>query len=314
MTLKLLIADGVCPRLETPNGVDLMRVDPSTPLSADMDDAQALVAWGMNPRWLRDAAGRLRQLQWVQSLGAGAEQALRAGFADHVVITNGAGLHDAPVAEHALSLLLAAARRLDLLRDDQKRRHWSDRGGVQPGDEALEFSTLRNRHIVIWGFGGIGQTLAHYVSALGASVTGVARTAGERAGFPVVGVDDVEHTLPKADALVLTLPGGEGTRRILDANRIALLPPQCWVVNVGRGTCIDELALTAALDRGMIAGAALDVVEVEPLPPESPLWSTANVIITPHAAGGRPLGAEELIRHNASALLGYVQWRNRVER
>ncbi|MDT0144827.1 NAD(P)-dependent oxidoreductase [Microbacterium sp. PRC9] len=312
--LKVLVPEGVCSRLIAPSGYELRRVSGHEPIPSDEEGAEALVTWGNSSEWLTDAAMRLHRLRWVQSLGSGTEQVLAAGFAPDVVITNGAGLHDAPVAEHALALILAAARRLDLLHDAQRRREWSDRGGRQPGDEASAFSTLRGRRVTIWGFGGIGQTLAAYVSTLGATVTGVARSGGVRAGFEVVAMDGVDRLLPGTDVLVLTAPGGRETRHILDAARMRLLPPHAWIINVGRGSCIDEVALVDALRRGAIAGAALDVTETEPLPHSSPLWDAPNTILTPHAAGGRPLGSEHLIAHNAAALRGEVPWRNRVGR
>jgi phosphoglycerate dehydrogenase-like enzyme len=192
------------------------------------------------------------------------------------------------------------------------RHEWSDRGGRQPGDDAPEFSTVRGRRVAIWGFGGIGRTLAGYLSMLGADVVGIARSKGRRDGFDVLDDADVDALLPMVDVLVLALPGGDETRHLIGADRLALLRPTAWVVNVGRGTVIDEAALIGALRAGALAGAALDVFETEPLPADSPLWDLPGVIVSPHAAGGRPLGYAELIEHNARALVGQAEWRNRI--
>jgi phosphoglycerate dehydrogenase-like enzyme len=173
-------------------------------------------------------------------------------------------------------------------------------------------TTLRDARVVIWGFGGIGRTLAPLLAALGADVVGVARTAREDGDVEVVA--DVDEVLPTADVLISILPGVAATDRALDARRLALLRPAAWFVNVGRGSTVDEDALVAALREGRLAGAALDVTAVEPLPAGSPLWDLPNVLITPHAAGGRPLGAGALIRENADALRDGREPRNLVER
>ncbi|TDD68929.1 phosphoglycerate dehydrogenase [Jiangella aurantiaca] len=314
MDLRLMVPNTLDGRFALPQGISAEIYDVTAPVDARLEQADALVVWGNSREWVRSAAQRMTRVRWVQSLGAGAEQVSEAGFGSDVVLTSGAGLHDRPVAEHALALLLAAARRLDLLRDAQLRHEWSDRGGRQPGDDAPEFSTLRGRRVAVWGFGGIGRTLAGYLSMLGADVIGIARSKGRRDGFDVVDDADVDALLPTVDVLVLALPGGDATRRLVGADRLALLRPTAWILNVGRGTVLDEGALIDTLRRGAIAGAALDVFETEPLPADSPLWELPSVIVSPHAAGGRPLGYAALIEHNARALLGEVEWRNRIVR
>jgi phosphoglycerate dehydrogenase-like enzyme len=156
--------------------------------------------------------------------------------------------------------------------------------------------------VVIWGFGGIAATLAPHLAALGASVTGVARRAGERHGFPVVTADALPEVLPRSDVLINILPATAETEHSVDARVLALLPPHAWVVNVGRGATLDEAALLEAIRSNRLGGAALDVFETEPLPAESGLWDEPNVIITPHAAGGRPIGAAARIAENLAAL------------
>jgi phosphoglycerate dehydrogenase-like enzyme len=145
-------------------------------------------------------------------------------------------------------------------------------------------------------------------------VRGVGRSAGERAGFPVVAEDGLEAELQQTDVLVMILPSTPATARMLDAGRLAALPQHAFVVNVGRGSTVDEPALVAALTEGRIAGAALDVTEVEPLPADSPLWDAPNLLFTPHAAGGRPVGSDELVAANLAALLAGGELRNVVAR
>jgi phosphoglycerate dehydrogenase-like enzyme len=143
-------------------------------------------------------------------------------------------------------------------------------------------------------------------------VIGVARTPRADGAYTVV--DDVDAVLPQADVLVNILPTAPATDRALDARRLALLPRTAWLVNVGRGSTVDEDALVDALRDGGLAGAALDVTRTEPLPVDSPLWDLPNVILTPHAAGGRPLGAAALIAANARALQRGEPLTNVVER
>jgi phosphoglycerate dehydrogenase-like enzyme len=296
--MKVLLPDSL------PLALDGVVYAVDQPIPEEHADAEALVVWGNPADQLSDAARRLTRLRWVQTLAAGPDAVLAAGFADDVVITSGAGLHDRTVAEHTLALTLAAARRLHLLVRAQIGHRWAGEwGGRQPVHENHNFRTLRDAHVVIWGFGGIAATLAPHLVALGARVTGVARTAGIRHGFPTVTAADLPAVLPSADVLINILPATPDTARIIDAGVLALLPAHAWLINVGRGSTVDEDALLAALRAGDLAGAALDVFETEPLPPTSALWDEPNVLLTPHAAGGRPLGATARVRQNLDALL-----------
>ncbi|WP_129669832.1 NAD(P)-dependent oxidoreductase [Phytoactinopolyspora endophytica] len=311
-SVQILLPTTIDTRIPMPDGATAVAYDPAAPLPESAKTADGLVLWGGAKDLPEVAARELPGLRWVQTLGAGYENVVAAGFDETVTICNGASLHDATVAEHALMLSLAAARRVDVFVRDQMERRWGDRGGLQDLDNARELTTLAGARVVVWGFGGIGQTLAPYLRMLGADVTGVARSAGERAGFPVVTEDDVDRLLPETDVLVMILPGVEDNKHALDERRIGLLPRTSWLVNVGRGNTVDEAALVRALAAGRIGGAALDVFEVEPLPAESGLWALDNVIVSPHAAGGRPRGYADLIAQNASALLGSGTWRNVV--
>jgi phosphoglycerate dehydrogenase-like enzyme len=296
-------------------GVRTVTYDVAADVPAALRGAEVLVVWGNVPERLRAAAASMPNLRWVATLAAGPDAILGAGFDDATVLTSGVSLHTGPVAEHALALLLAVARRLPELRDAQSVRHWSSHlGGIQPRFDRGAFRSLIGAHVVIWGFGHIGQRLASLLTALEARVTGVARSAGERGGVPVVAASDVAALLPSADALVMILPSLPSTRQALDAERLALLPPHAWLVNVGRGDTVDEAALIRALADGTLAGAALDVFETEPLPAGSPLWTMPNVLISPHAAGGRPMGAESLLTDNLERWLAGRPLRNVVER
>ena len=287
-----------------PHDVDAHPYEVDQNLPAEFEDADVLVVWGNTPEMLADAAQRLTNLKWIQSLAAGPDKVLGAGFAPEVTVTSGSGLHDRTVAEHALGLLLVAARRFHEMRDAQREGRWPDElGGVQPVKPKGDFRTLEDANITLWGFGSIAQTLAPYLAMLGAKVTGVARSEGERAGFPVRKEADLSALLPQTDALVMILPSTQETKHALSREQLDQLPPHAWLINVGRGDTVDEAALVNALQEKKIAGAALDVFETEPLPEDSPLWDLANVFISPHAAGGRPRGAADLIVENVKRFL-----------
>jgi phosphoglycerate dehydrogenase-like enzyme len=315
MTFKILLPTSLPLDVIPRDDVQFVPFEPGQPIPAEHHDAEGLVVWGMSDALLENAARRLPDVRWVQLLSAGSDAAVKAGFAPSVVLTSGRSLHDRPVAEHALALVLAAARRLHTLTRAQIGHRWaSELGGVQPEPSPGVFSTLRGARVVIWGFGSIATTLAPHLVALGATVTGVATTARETAGFPVISTEDLPAQLPDTDVLIMILPSTDSTAKILDAERLALLPSHAWVVNVGRGSTIDELALLDALRENRLGGAAVDVTTIEPLPVESPLWDQPNLILTPHAAGGRPLDASRLIDENLESFLRGAELRNVVQR
>jgi phosphoglycerate dehydrogenase-like enzyme len=269
-------------------------------IPAEHHDAEVLVTWTNTGDNLKYAKEKLTKLRWIQSLAAGPNDVLGAGFdTAQVTVTTGSGLHDHTVAEHALGLLLNAARRFYEMRDYQLQSKWPQHlGGPQPDRPKDRFTTLRDARVLVWGFGNIAKCLVPSLLGLGAQVKGVARSAGVRASVEVFTEDKLAELLPETDALVMILPGSDATRHALNAERLALLPKHAWVINVGRGTSIDEDALVAALTKGDLGGAALDVFEKEPLPESSSLWKAPNVIVSPHAAGGRPQDAEALIAYN----------------
>jgi phosphoglycerate dehydrogenase-like enzyme len=313
--MKLLLPNSLPLDPALPPGVEAVTYDASAPVPGQHLDAEAMVVWGSSGGDLAAVADRMPRLRWVQTLAAGPDAVLGAGFPAEVVITGGTGLHDLPVTEHALALILALVRRLPAAARAQEERRWADElGGLQPLHPTGAVTTLLDARVLVWGFGHIGQNLAPLLRGLGAEVTGVGRSAGERAGFPVVAEEDLEAELGRTDVLVMILPSTAATANALDAARLSALPAHALVVNVGRGSTVDEPALVAALAEGRIAGAALDVTAVEPLPADSPLWDTPNLVLTPHAAGGRPVGADELIAANVTALLAGEDLRNVVER
>ncbi|ETS82332.1 hypothetical protein PFICI_04208 [Pestalotiopsis fici W106-1] len=312
--MKLLYPTSLALDVQSLEGfsVDLQPYDVTKPIPEEHTDASALVTWTNTSANLSDAAKRLTNVRWIQSLAAGPNDVLGAGFdASKIKITTGSGLHDHTVAEHTLGLLLNAARRFYEMRDYQLQSKWPQHlGGPQPDRPKGKFTSLRDANILIWGYGNIAKSLAPHLTGLGAQVRGVARSAGVRNGVEVYGEDKLAELLPQTDALVMILPGSESTKHALNAERLKLLPNHAWVVNVGRGMSVDEDALLAALESSQIGGAALDVFDKEPLPESSKLWKAPNVIVSPHAAGGRPQGAEALIAENLRRFQAGQQLKN----
>ncbi|KAL1858721.1 hypothetical protein Plec18167_003403 [Paecilomyces lecythidis] len=297
--MKLLYPTSVKIDVQSLQGfsVSLHPYDVKVPIPEELIDADILVTWANTADNLKDAAKRMKNIKWIQSLAAGPNDVLGAGFdKSKVLVTSGVGLHDGPVAEHTLGLLLSGVRRFHEMRDSQLQSKWPGHlGGSFPRSD---FTTLSNSRVLIWGFGSIAKKLSSYLIVLGADVKGIARSHGVRNGVEVFGEDKLAELLPQTDALVMILPGSEATNNALNAERLKLLPKHAWVINVGRGTSVDEDALADALEKGEISGAALDVFKTEPLPESSRLWKTPNLIVSPHAAGGRPVGCTDLIADN----------------
>jgi phosphoglycerate dehydrogenase-like enzyme len=196
-----------------------------------------------------------------------------------------------PMAEHAMALLLAIARRLPDFRDLQVAADWRDHAGWP----ASGLGQLAGATLAIVGLGQAGRALARRAAAFDMRVLGVRRSVGE----PVPGVARQEPAerlltvLAEADYAVLMAPLDDTTYRMIGRAELAALRPSAWLVNVARGALVDEGALLDALRAGTIGGAALDVFDAEPLPPDHPLWRQANVIVTPHVAGSGPENERE---------------------
>lgn len=265
-------------------------------------------------RVLRHCSARGGRLRWLSTTAAGgAAQIERAGLPaevlDTVEFTTTAGVHAGPLADFALFGLLAGFQRLPALQRDQRAHHWGERG---------HFATpLAGSRVVVAGLGHLGTEIARRLRALGVTVTGTSRTVSEHPhADAVVHPSRLAEACAGAHALIVTLPEAAGTRRLVSAEVLAALRPGATVVNVGRGTVIDEPALVDALMRGHVGLAALDVFETEPLPSKSPLWSLDNVVVSPHAATLNPdedrLIAELLVT-NAHRLLNGEPLLNRVD-
>lgn len=234
-----------------------------------------------DPAWLREA-GRLR---WLCSDFAGVEAYLDEAIwpAPDCLLSNGSGAYGPTISEHIVMVLLMLLRRMPEYQAALGERGWPYFTPIR---------SLAGSQVVMLGTGDIGRHTARRLKALGASVTGVCRggQSDEPAFDRVEAIAGLDSLLPRADAVVLALPATVETAGILSRERIALLPPSAFVVNVGRGSAIDQQALVEALRDRRLAGAALDVMTPEPLPADHPLWSCPNTILTPHISGNMSLG------------------------
>ena len=244
-------------------------------------DMDVLVVSGMWHNGLIPAANRLR---FVQSISSGTDQYDKAALAARGVrLASAQGVNARAVAEHALALILAMARRLPEARDNQARRVW--RGMI--GDLTQREDELGGKTLLVIGLGRIGARLAALAKAFDMRVIGFRRdpSAGRDAADEVHTLLELPHFLPQADVVALTCALTEQTRGVIGAPALAAMRRSAFLVNCARGGCVDEAALVAALQGGAIAGAALDVTDPEPLAADSPLWAMPNVLITPHTAG-----------------------------
>jgi len=236
------------------------------------------------------ACARSASLRWLQMCSAGVDHVLRFDLPDHIRICRGGSLWNKPVAEHALAMMLALARRLPEAERERSRRCWDS-------DTAMRrIDTLEGKRLLVLGFGEIGLALAQRARALDMQVTGIGRQPRTQAGFEVRDAEDLDRLLPRADVLAIALPGGADTFHMVGETQLSLLPPEAMLINVGRGTVVDAKALADALRSGHLGGAGLDVTDPEPCPGDSPLWSLPNVIITPHVGGETPRWPDKVAR------------------
>ena len=233
------------------------------------------------------ALAQAKRLRWLQISWAGADSFAKAPeLPQDVILTNASGVYGEVIAEHALALLLALARRLPQYWAQQQRSLWRDCG--------TEW-TLNGKQVLILGAGDLGTQLAQRLQGFGAAVTGICRTA--RPAKPpfdaLATLDQLDALLPQADAVFGCLPGTAQTAGLFNLARLQAMKRDAILINVGRGSLIQLDALVQVLQAGHLFGVGLDVMEREPLSPEHPLWHMDRVLLTPHIAG---VGFDHLTR------------------
>ncbi|HEX5728399.1 2-hydroxyacid dehydrogenase [Microbacterium sp.] len=261
------LADSLQPELDD---VEMLVWDMESPAPRDALDIVVPPYMSMSTVIPRLAEVRTRLVQ-SQSIGyEGIEQHLPPGH----VFANASSVHETSTAELALALSLAAQRRIPTYVRAQDEHRW-----------APEFSqSLADRRILLLGYGGVGKAVAARLAPFEVELTVVASRARIEDGMPVHSVDELPGLLPSAEILLVTLPGGESTKHIVDDAVLSALPDGALVVNVGRGPLIDTDALVDHVRRGRIR-SALDVTDPEPLPEDHPLWSLPGSLVVPHIGG-----------------------------
>ncbi len=292
---------GVAEAIAALDGINAEIVRDLDAVPAALVGAPILVTFRWSDAWV------VPGLRWIQSVSAGTEQfPLAALAANGTALTSARGIHEVQVSEHAIGLLLAMTRGIDVAARQQQTHTWKWSRSVE----------LHGMTLGVLGLGTIGEGVARRGAAFGMRVIGTKAHPDGYTGIAdeVFGPGDTIEVFRRADAVVITLPGGASTHKLVGRAELEALRGG-YLVNVGRGGVIDEAAFIAAMGDGVLAGAALDVFSTEPLPADSPLWDLPGVLITPHMAGSSPRYGERLaalFARNLAAYRGEGEWENRV--
>jgi phosphoglycerate dehydrogenase-like enzyme len=277
--------DWVLPRLRAEfHNIEIEHFEDYEQATPHLHDVDAIMTWSLRPEQLALA----KKLRWIHSPAAAVHQLMIPEIINsNIVVTNSSRVHGSVVAEHAIALIMALARRIPSIVRYQEKHIWSQ---APLWHECPRPREIARATLGIVGLGMIGSNVARLASALGMRIVAM-REHPER-GLPsflqspqntVLGPNDLDRLLEQSDFVLLSAPLRPNTRALIDAERLAKMKPDAYLINVARGALIDQDALIDALQQRKIGGAALDVFETEPLPDESPLWDLPNVLITPHS-------------------------------
>lgn len=249
-------------------------------LPPELPDTDIFVGYSLRAEQLAHA----KKLKWIHSTAAGVAQLMYPELIESgVLVTNPRGVFSVPMAEHTLGLMIAMARNFpDSLRF-QDQAKW---GQQQLWDLPQQLSELSGKTLLIVGFGSIGHELAKRAKAFDMRVWGVTRSGKGDANLAerIIPASELHAVLPEADYVVIAAPETIKTKKLIGAAEISRMKRGARLINVGRGSLLNEDALIASLESGHLAGAALDVTGIEPLPENSPLWEAPNLFITPHTS------------------------------
>jgi phosphoglycerate dehydrogenase-like enzyme len=259
--------------------VDLRYAPDRDSLLMQIAEAEIVYTWRGEPQDLEAAWPLAGKLRWVQAVNVGIDKVLFPALVDSdVPLTNARGAAEQPIAESVVGFLVAMAKDFRRMFDDQRAHVW----------KTWDTERLVGTRLLVVGPGPIGRAIARATrEALGLRADAVGRISrpGDDVFETIRGADELHAALAQADYIVNALPLTPWTLHLFDAGAFGAMKPTARFVNVGRGATVDEAALVEALRMGTIAGAALDVFEEEPLPPDSPLWDMENVIVCPHMSG-----------------------------
>ena len=231
-----------------------------------------------DPSSLRRCVETNPNFVWLHTMAAGGGGQVRLAKLsppdlERLTITTSAGVHAVPLSEFALYGVLAGAKALPVMLERQRQHLWGER---------FMLREIADMNVVVVGMGGIGRLVAQRFTYLGAHVIGVNRTLRDVPDVEMHSTADLIEVVTRADAIINCLPAALGTQKLISAEVWAAAKPGVIFVSLGRGSCVDEAALTDGLRSGHVSFAALDVFEHEPLPVDSPLWDMPNALISPH--------------------------------
>jgi len=249
-------------------------------LPQELPDANIFVGYSLRAEQLIHA----RELKWIHSTAAGVAQLMYPELRQSgITVTNASGIFSVPMAEHTMGLILAMARNFPDSVRYQDQSKWS----VQDlWDKPQHLTEINGSVLLIVGYGSIGRELARRAKAFDMRVWGVTRSGkGDSThAEEILPVSQLNEALPHADYVVISAPETSETKHLIGAGQIARMKRGARLINVARGSLLDETALMSALESGALGGAALDVTTTEPLPAQSPLWRAPNLFITPHTS------------------------------
>jgi phosphoglycerate dehydrogenase-like enzyme len=249
-------------------------------LAPELPDTDIFVGYSLRADQLQHA----KKLKWLHSTAAGVAQLTYPELRESgILVTNPRGVFSVPMAEHTMGMLIAMARNFPDTMRFQDKATW---GQQALWDRPQQLTELNGKVLLIVGFGSIGQELAKRARAFGMRVWGVTRSGEGDLSLAekIVPATQLMNVLADADYLVIAAPETNETKHLIGARQIARMKRGARLLNVGRGSLLDENALLSALENGQLSGAALDVTGVEPLPENSPLWRVPNLFITPHTS------------------------------
>lgn len=263
-------------------GVNVVALKGYTELAAQIPDTEVIVTWSLRPGQLKLG----RKLRWIHSPAAAVHQLMFPELIhSDVILTNARDVHGPVVAEHVMALIFALAKRIPQAVRLQQQHVWGQLAIWESHPPPCE---LAGATLGLVGLGSIGREVARHAAALGMRVIAVRQhpEKGNPANIAqVYGSAQLDELLSQSDYVVLAVPTTPSTLALINAQRLAAMKPDAYLINVGRGPLIDDAALIDALRTHKIAGAALDVFHEEPLPADSAYWDLENVLITPHTAG-----------------------------
>ncbi|MCF2145184.1 D-2-hydroxyacid dehydrogenase [Desmonostoc muscorum LEGE 12446] len=282
--VKLILPDHLIAEIKPllPSDVEFVEVDSEGNLDGDASDAEVYVnGFYLKTSTLDKVLAAAPALRWQQSPSAGVNHILTPTYLKRdIILTNAAGVHAIPISEFVLAFMLYHAKNLRKLQVLQDEDTWV---------RGVFLEELADATLLIIGTGNIGQAIASRAKAFGVEVWGSRRHPEPLPNFDkIVGADEWRSLLPAADYVVIATPLTPETKGLIDEDAFRSMRPSAYLINIARGAIVDETALLTALREGWIAGAGLDTVSIEPLPPESPLWSLPNAFITPHCSALSP--------------------------